>query len=202
MRSNKSKRKGNVVVLTVLSLVAIIGFAAIALDGGLLQHNRRVAQAVADAAALAAVDDLFYNWQTNAGKDPSGTAKMKALANANANGFSNDGTTATVTVNIPPQSGGHVGLAGYAEVGVGWYQQRGFSAIWGSDPIPVTARAVAQGRWTTFRDGILVLDPHASGSLNSNGGGAVAIINADIIVDSDSPSAAVGTGGLYIAAAD
>jgi hypothetical protein len=195
MRSNKSRRKGNVVVLTVVSLVAVIGFAAVALDGGLVQYNRRVAQAVADAAALAAADDLYYNWQTNAGKDPLGTAKAKAFANANANGFTNDGTNSTVTVNIPPRSGGHSGLAGYAEVVVVWYQQRGFSAIWGSDPIPVTARAVAQGRWASFRDGILVLDPHASGSLNNNGGGTVNIINADIIVDSDSPSAAIGTGG-------
>ena len=73
MRSGKSRRKGNVIVLTVVSLVAVIGFAAVALDGGLLQYNRRFAQAVADAAALAAADDLYYNYQANAGLDVSGT---------------------------------------------------------------------------------------------------------------------------------
>jgi hypothetical protein len=202
MRNNENRRKGNVLVLTAVSLTVVIGFAAVALDGGLLQHNRRVAQAVADAAALAAADDLFLNWQSNAGQDPTGSAATKALANANANGFTNDGSTSTVTVNIPPRSGGHTGLAGHAEVIVVWYQERGFSGLWGSAPIPVTARAVAQGRWTPFRDGILVLDPHASGSLNSNGGGMVSIVNADVIVDSDSPTAVIATGGGLLADPD
>jgi hypothetical protein len=202
MRHEDRQRQGTVAVIAAVSLVVIVGFTAIALDGGLLQDDRRIAQAAADTSAFAAAEDLFLNWQTNAGLDPSGTAKKKALAIANADGFSNDGTTSTVTVNIPPLSGSHAGAAGYAEVIIQQNQKRAFSAIWGSDAIPVTARAVAQGRWATINDGIIVLDPHLSGALSDNGGGTIKIVNADVIVDSDSGSAAVATGGGSLTASN
>ena len=54
------------------------------------------------------------------------------VANASANGYANDGTTSTVTVNIPPKSGPSTGKAGYAEVIVECYQNRFFSSIWGT----------------------------------------------------------------------
>jgi hypothetical protein len=127
------------------------------------------------------------------------------LAAAAANGFSNGGASGisgglanggvnTVTVNIPPQSGDHVGQAGYVEVIIQYYQQRAFSAIWGSNAVGVKARAVARGMWVPHNVGILVLDPSSSGSLTSNGGSSVTT-NAKIIVDSNSPSATVVTGG-------
>jgi hypothetical protein len=116
------------------------------------------------------------------------------LATAAANGFSNDGVSSTVTVNIPPQSGDHVGVAGYVEVIVEQFQQRAFSAIWSSAPVTVKARAVARGMWVPLKNGILVLDPTSSGSLSSNGGGSVST-TANVIVDSNSPSATVVTGG-------
>ena len=67
-------------------------------------------------------------------------------------------------MNIPPQRGDHVGQAGYVEVIVLQFQQRAFSAIWGSDPVPVRARAVARGLWVPVNNGIIVLDPTSSGS--------------------------------------
>jgi hypothetical protein len=104
-----------------------------------------------------------------------------------------------VTVNIPPLSGDHVGQAGYVEVIILQFQQRGFSAIWGSDRLTVKARAVARGTWYPFNMGILVLDPTSSGSLNSNGGSFVTT-NAKVIVDSNSPSGATGVGGGVLTA--
>jgi uncharacterized membrane protein len=38
---------------------------AIALDGGMMFDRRRSCHAAADAAALAAAEDLHYNWQAN-----------------------------------------------------------------------------------------------------------------------------------------
>jgi hypothetical protein len=121
------------------------------------------------------------------------------LAAAAANGFANDGVASVVTVNIPPQSGDFVGQAGYVEVVVQQFQRRAFSAIWSRDPISVKARAVARGMWTAGNFGILVLDPVSSGSLSSNGGSSVTT-NVKIIVDSNSATATVVTGGGVLTA--
>jgi hypothetical protein len=194
MRHNQRPRRGTVAVLAALCLIGILGFAALSLDGAMLYQDRRTTQAAADSAALAAAGSLFANWRTNQGLDPSKAAVTEALAAAAANGFSNDGVNSTVTVNIPPLSGDHVGQAGYVEVIVQQFQQRAFSTIWGSSPVTVQARAVARGMWNPHNVGILVLDPTSSGSLSS-GGGSLVTTNAKIIVDSNSPSAVSVNGG-------
>src|SRR4051812_8616934 len=104
MIQNRHKRPGSVVVFVAVSLTLVLGFAAVSIEGGLVQHNRRLAQSTADAAALAAASELYANFPTLNGAD-SGTGKTRALAVATANGVPNDGTNSKVTVNIPPQSG-------------------------------------------------------------------------------------------------
>jgi hypothetical protein len=101
-----------------------------------------------------------------------------------------------VTVNIPPQSGPFTGKAGYAEVIINYSQSRNFSTIFGGSDVLVAARAVAQGRWYSPNDGILILNPTAPGSLSNNGNGTMSVISAPTIIDSNSAQAAitVGTG--------
>jgi uncharacterized membrane protein len=61
----KSTEKGQALVLIVLAIVGLLGFAALALDGGMLLSERRRAQNAADAGVLAAAlakiqgEDLF-----------------------------------------------------------------------------------------------------------------------------------------------
>jgi Flp pilus assembly protein TadG len=50
--------RGQMVVISTLLLVALLGAAALIVDGGHWLHERRAAQGVADAAALAAVREL------------------------------------------------------------------------------------------------------------------------------------------------
>jgi len=168
-----------------------LGFTAIAVDGGLLLHDRRTVQAVADAAALAAADNLYYNYQSGSGLDSTGDATKAALAVVSANGFGQ----ASVTVNIPPQSGIAAGKPGYAEVLITYQQSRGFSGVFGKGAIPVSARAVAIGQWTAAKDGILVLNPTAPGALTNTGGGSFTVVGAPTIVDSNAPNDATATGG-------
>src|SRR5438132_8186730 len=162
-----SRRRGTVAVFLALSLTVLVGILAITLDGGLMLAESRHAQAVADAAALAAASDLFDNSAANGATDPSGTAAASALATANANGYTNDGITSVVTVNIPPQTGDYVGKAGYAEVIVQRNLKRGFSAIWGQGTLPITARSVASG--IPGNIGILILNPTITDSLEIDG---------------------------------
>ena len=129
----------------------------------------RQTQSTADAAALAAAEDLFVNYPQNKGVD-SGTAVARATAIAATNGFTNDGTKSIVTVRVNPQTyldGPNKGTTvpkGYVEVTVQYNQPRYFSAVIGSGAIPVSARAVARGKWEPAFVGIHVLDLHQKGA--------------------------------------
>lgn len=103
-----------------------------------------------------------------------------------------------MTVNIPPASGPFAGTAGYAEVIIKYYQKRGFSGIFGSNNLPVTARAVARGNPGSI--GILILDPvlaaacEIDGTVNILNNGVVDVDSADTTTN-DSPL----TGACYVA---
>ena len=195
-------RRGNVAIMIAICLAMLVGFAAIAIDGGLIQHNRRWTQAASDAAALAAANELYRNYPVQNGLDPNGTAAARARAVAASNGFDDDGVINKITVNIPPTSGVHTGKVGYAEIIIEHHQRAAFSRIWSSSDITISSRAVAMGAWVPFRNGILVLNPTEPNSLNNNGGGYIQVLNADIIVDSNAPDGAIATGGGVIAAKD
>src|ERR1700731_4600732 len=94
--TRSERRLGTVAVIVAVSLTALLGVLAIGLDGGLLLTERRRAQSTADAAALAAAADLYKNYSTNQGKDPSGTAKQAALNLATPNGYVIHGTNSTL----------------------------------------------------------------------------------------------------------
>jgi Flp pilus assembly protein TadG len=188
-------RRGAVAVLVAFGLVAIVGVAAVIIDGGLLRDNRRKVQASADAAALAAASDLYTRYATNAGKDPTNDAATSALATAASNGYTNDTTNSVVTVNIPPATGAFTGKPGYVEVVIEFKQQRGFSGIFGQGTLPVRARSVARGAWTTFRNGIVVLDPDDPSAFNANGGAKVEVKGASININSSAQNGTVATGG-------
>ena len=185
------RRKGSILLITALLLVALVGVMAIALELGALMTERRHAQSVADAAALAAASDLSYNFGINNGTDPQGTAKASALATATAAGYRNDGTTTTVTINIPPLAGDYATLPGYAEVVVVFNQPRAFSAIFGSSPLTTSARSVARGLWQTTSIGLLALESSLPAALTIAAGTRVAVPNEAVVVDSVSPLATV-----------
>jgi hypothetical protein len=182
------RRRGMIAVQVAITLTALMSVTAVAVDVGILLAEQRHAQAGADAAAMAGAIDLYTNYRTYSGSDTNGTAKASALTTANANGYSNDGTTNIVTVNIPPKSGNFVGVAGYVEVIIQSNQPRYFSNIFGSGSIPVKARAVARGAWVVPKGGIIALDPTASPALDDQGGGTLTVNNGTIIVDSNAMS--------------
>jgi uncharacterized membrane protein len=92
-----------------LALVAL-GFMALAIDAGYFFREKRMAQSAADAAAIAAAEELSSNNRANMQSAASAMAKM--------NGFDNTLATnpAVVTVNNPPSYGNYVLNQGYVEV--------------------------------------------------------------------------------------
>ena len=181
-RGFSPRRPGGVTPLAVLSISLLIAVAAVAVDGGTLMEHRRHVQAAADAAALAAAADLYTNYSSNKGADPSNTASNSALAIASANGFNNDGVNSIVTVSVSPQNyqdGPNKGQAlppGYAEVIIQYNAGRMFSNVFGSSAIPVRARAVARGRWAPDNDKVIALNLNTSGSVTVSGSGGLNIL--------------------------
>ncbi len=98
MKARRSER-GQALVLIVLAIGAIFGFAALAIDVGQIYSVRRKAQNAADAAALAAAYDAVQ------GSLDRGTAVSKGFSIAALNGFNTDGETNWVVVNNPPIGG-------------------------------------------------------------------------------------------------
>lgn len=199
-------RRGTVLVLAAIAMTAILGVVAIAVDGGVLLAKRRHVQATADAAALAAADVLFNKYLIYKGLDADGAALAQGLATAAANGYANDKTTSVVALTFSPglyQEGPDKGTAipaGYVEVILQHNQQRFFSLIFSDAAVPIRARAVARGLWVPTKNGVLVLDLHMKGSLNSHGLGKAVVANAPIYVNSDDPAAAITAGNGTLSA--
>ena len=165
----------------MLGLAGIVGVMALGMDGGRMQEERRRAQATADAAALAAAASLYEHWWTYHGKDHTDTAVKAARAVAAANGYTNDGVTSVVTVNIPPTKGGFAGKVEFVEVITEYRLEASFGRIFTKDSLPVQARAVARGR--PARIGLMMLSPNAKDAFH-NQALAFAVIGNPIIVNS------------------
>lgn len=109
--TKRTRERGVTMALVALSMVAIISFAALAIDLGSLYEAKSEAQRSADAAALAAAQvisvsgltgdpsNLDENWSSICG--PSGTATYAAQAVANQNLIGGKPWT-TVTVLYGP----------------------------------------------------------------------------------------------------
>jgi hypothetical protein len=203
--SRHADRRGAVAAQVAVSLLAIMGVGAIALEGGIMQSERRRAQAVADTAALAAAAQLFKKWDMSNNSSSSsnghddGTASASALAIANANGYTSSNSAITPNtpsqhgIWIPPVTGPYAGKPGYVEVVVQYNQRRYLSAIFGSGTIPIRARAVARGYIGAFDTSILILNPTKNPSLTTNGNVSVTA-SGKIVVDSSAGKAANITG--------
>lgn len=131
---------GQSMVMFVIALIALLGFAGFAVDTGAMAHEKNELQNAADAAVLAAAQDL-----------PS-TSKAKATAiyyagengiKATQNGVKKDGDTITVTA---PYNGDSTQI----EVVCKRTYQYSFGRVLGLSEIDVTARAVAEKKpqWT------------------------------------------------------
>jgi Flp pilus assembly protein TadG len=104
--SASRRQRGQSLPLTVLFIVALLGIAALAVDGGTWYQARRSAQSAADAAALAGASQLPAGWsyaQTAATSEfttnkKSGDSASYANVTVNA---ANDSVKVTVTRPSP-----------------------------------------------------------------------------------------------------
>src|SRR4029079_4834468 len=111
IKTPRKHESGQALPLLALALVALLGFAALALDGGKLYTEQRRAQAAADNAVMAAAFVQMSDSTTT-------VAQWSAAAYANAarNGYNIGGPGTTLAFHPPPTHGFYAGNAEYMEV--------------------------------------------------------------------------------------
>lgn len=188
-------QRGQTLVMTVFCMAVLLGCLGLAVDVGVLLHTRRQMQAAADAAAMAAATELFYNGNNLA------AIKQKASDAATAN-LSNVGTSINVAVTPSPTlNPGGVSCPSCVQVSVWTPNPTIFMSTvnqWmfkASDfnTINVSAMATA-GSPGSSQTCMYVMDPHASSSFWIHGAGSVNAPNCGIYVNSDDPGALCVTG--------
>lgn len=127
---------GNILVLTALSLVVLLGITALAIDGSYGYSERNRMAAAADAASKSAAYQLKY-----------GYGDLQAYANREVvmHGFT-PGSDVTVTVNTPPSylvTSPFYNQPGFVEVVVSGTRQTFFGNILGFANLTPLARSVA-----------------------------------------------------------
>ena len=192
---------GQVLVITALCMVVLLGFVGFAIDVGHLRLVKSQMQSAADAAALAGGLEIRVCSTT-----PGCSAMQAAVKTAmTENGFSGStflsnctgspGSGVTVMLNDPPcsnKSDPNSGNTKYVEAVVTENVTTSFSRIFGFNNIKVSARAEAM---RGIGPCIYALDPHASGAITITAGLGMQS-NCGVVDESDSSSALYCTVGI------
>src|SRR5690242_6888364 len=91
-------RRGNIAIITGLSLPAIVGFCGLGAESAYWYYRQRDMQGAADIAAYNGAISLRSG-------NSSSVVTSTATADAKTAGW--DSSTGTITVNTPPTSGTH-----------------------------------------------------------------------------------------------
>lgn len=121
MRASMRNQAGQSYIIMAIMMIGLIGFSAMAIDGGMLLHEHRRSQNAADAAAMAAAYAKIRS-------QPLGTAALNSAA-ANEYGTTAQactpagfdciegvGTDVTIQVTNPPRTGPYAGNPDYIHV--------------------------------------------------------------------------------------
>ncbi|MHC2337754.1 TadE/TadG family type IV pilus assembly protein [Bradyrhizobium sp. USDA 4454] len=170
-------QSGSYVIISALLMPVLVGTAGLGTEVGWWYYKHKNMQSAADSGAVSAAT------AASAGAD------LLSEANAvTANyGYANTVNNVTITVNQPPKAGNFTSNLQAIEVVVTQPQPRLLSALFGSNPVMVTARAVALPNSGTGC--VLALNPTASPAVNVSGGNQLNLIKCNLYSNSGaSPS--------------
>jgi Flp pilus assembly protein TadG len=176
---------GQILILTAMSMTVIFGFLALAIDVGIMFRAKRNLQNAVDAAATGAALDYMFNYSQSKAR----TAATSAVSANYAPG-------AIVKVNFAPNiTTVYHNTGTYVEVIATQANSTFFMALFGKKSLTIAARAVAGIPPGPGDACVILLDPHASQSMNLQGSFDVSADSCGIIVDSDAPGDALYLGG-------
>lgn len=154
----RKNEAGQALLLVALALTVLMGFAGLAIDMGMLRHEKRLQQTAADAAAIAGADNLAHPASggiTAGAQDASARDGYTDNGGGNVTNCSASAAIGTICVQVlnPPADvtlngvtiagGPHSGDGNYVEVLVAAVQRTYFMPVLGINQETVTARAVA-----------------------------------------------------------
>src|SRR5467141_1539087 len=163
-------QSGTYMIVAALTMPVLVGTAGLGTEGGWWLYTHKNMQSAADSAAVSAAT-AGSNLNTEADT-------VTALY-----GFTNGTKNVTVTVNQPPSTGNYTSSPQAVEVIISQPQPRLLSALFGTDPVPIKARAVALPNAGTGC--VLALDPTASPAVKVSGGNQLNLINCNLYSDSN-----------------
>lgn len=180
MRTNE---RGQVLVITAVGMVVLLGIAALVVDLGFSWMMRRQQQNAADPAAIAAA--RYLRDELGAATWDQGAAETDACFYAQHNGFFEDDpgcgaaiATGDLVVNTPPVGGPYSGRQGFAQVVVSAARPTLFARILGQDDVVVTTGAVAANTAGNSNSSSLVAlqsECSAGSAGDADGGGTIRI---------------------------
>jgi Flp pilus assembly protein TadG len=174
-RPPASHRPGKALALFAIGMPVLLGMTGLVIDSGLLMAGQRTAQNAADSGAMAAAMEL-YRGSSSSSATTTATTFVQTY-----NSLSN----ATVTVNIPPQSGVYTGRVGYAETIVSVPFTTTLIQVLGINASQtVSARAVAGYEPNSSGQGAIVLNPNVQPGIAMNGNNSQLIVKGGITVNS------------------
>lgn len=180
-------RRGAMLPIFAMAFAMLLAFAGLTLDGGNLYYERQRAQAAADAGAYAGALELkrgAADWVTPSAKE-----------DARLNGFDDDDSDVTVTVNNPPLNGSQAGNAAFVEVIVDSVAPTTLLRVAGPILSSVQARAVAGIQSDWGGPCILALNTSASGAITVSGTADLNAPNCDVVTRSLATDAIIANGG-------
>lgn len=169
----------------------LLGFVALGIDVSYFYQQKRAIQAAADAAAVAAAEELSYG---------NSTEVAAAQASAKRHGFNPHANKNPATVNIKtPTTGNYAGNSAYIEVDISQAVPTiflgGFNHM---ASLTVSARAVASAGQSSPT--CICLEGTSGTDLNMSNGSTINTTGCGITVDSSSSSAVQLAGGAYLSA--
>jgi Flp pilus assembly protein TadG len=151
--------RGNVLVLTALSLTVLMGVIALAIDVGMLYRAKRLVQRAADSGALLAAAQI--------GSDSSG--QTAANLGATQNGFTIGTNPGTVSVTANTQT--PTSTTGYVKVKVTEHTPTIFMPILGSSFRTIDVSGVAAATYTLSTNNACMLGLSQTGVQVPNASG-------------------------------
>ena len=151
MKKAERSESGQVFVILALVIVGLIGFTALAVDGGMVYAERRRAQNAVDAGALAAA----------LAKTQSNNVHVAALNRTTSNGYDTSwgpcdpagvdctlgtGSNWTVEVTSPPRTGDFAGLNEYIRLVITTKVDTAFAHMVFKGGLQTTVEAVSRAR--------------------------------------------------------
>ena len=186
----RGRERGHILAVTAMVVTALLGFAGLIVDVGLLYAERRQAQNAADEATLAAAHTLLEGGSTS-------SATAAAFEYAQANGYPAE----AVTVNIPPSSGEHVGDTDFVEVIVQDDLPTFFIHVLTSGGASAQGRAVGGTPVYPAPYAVVVLEESNCDAFRVGGNASMTLVGGGIMVNSSCPSDALsksGSGDLLV----